>query len=735
MGTITASSSGALAGGVAEKDNTAATSIQATNQGSIAYGYAGGTDLVQTATILSSGAGAVAFGQVNNYGTITSSSRGSLAVGYATGGTITSSGFGSIAMGFSDSILQATGNGSVAIGDKVQATATDALAFGLNVVNPNTNSFMVGFNTSPTLTVTATGVGIGTSSPFGGGLIVLPASTGNVGIGSLTPGQALDVQGTIRTKAFTMSGQTPISGYVLTASDSAGDTTWTSAGAVSGWTVSGNNVYETLNGNVGIGTSTVNQGALVVTNGNVGIGTWAPLGALIVQNGNVGIGFGFNNVAPTMAPQANLQVANGSGGAATFMIGGYNSWYTQFATDALGALTVNGGNNGFGITDILQGGGYTANLTAAGGNFNIQSNGNTFFDANFSGNIGIGTFSPISRLSVNGGVGIGTLLTNTAYVSGNSAPSGGLIVQGNVGIGTFNPFAGKLVVSGGNVGIGSLVPGQVLDVTGTVRTTALTMSGQSPVSGYVLTASDSAGDTTWISAGTVSGWTVSGNNVYETLSGNVGIGTLALQTALAITNGNVDIGTWTAAGGNLIVNGGGNVGIGSAWPGTALDVNGTARMTGFTLSNNGASAGNVLVTNGVGVGTWMTATTLPGTISGLTPNFVTKASSSTSLTNSLIFDNGTNVGIGSINPSAALDVNGVIAIEGSGSSYFTSNVGIGSINPGQGLDVQGTVRTIGLTMSGQTPISGYVLTASMTARGTLTLDISRSSEWMDSIRQ
>ena len=101
----------------------------------------------------------------------------------------------------------------------------------------------------------------------------------------MNPGQTLDVNGTIRTTNFVMGGQNPVSGFVLTASDSSGDTTWASAGGVSGWTVSGNNVYEAGNGNVGIGTNLLTTAALTVMNGNVGIGTWVPVQALQVNGG------------------------------------------------------------------------------------------------------------------------------------------------------------------------------------------------------------------------------------------------------------------------------------------------------------------------------------------------------------------------------------------------------------------------------------------------------------------
>ena len=157
-----------------------------------------------------------------------------------------------------------------------------------------------------------------------------------------------------------------------------------------------------------------------------------------------------------------------------------------------------------------------------------------------NGNLGIGTYTLSSRLNVNGGVGIGTSLTNGAYLSGNSAPSGGLIVQGNVGIGTFNPFGGQLIVP--------------------------------------------------------------------------------------TTNG--------------------NVGIGSLTPGTALDVNGTVRMTGFQLTGNGAGANNMMVSNAVGVGTWMATTTLPIAIVSLAnTNDVTFYSATNAFSGGSGFQtNGTNSG-------------------------------------------------------------------------------------------
>src|SRR4029077_7246561 len=109
---------------------------------------------------------------------------------------------------------------------------------------------------------------------------------------------------------FTMSGQSPSSGFVLTAVDTRGHTTWSTAPSVAGWTVSGNNVYESLSGNVGIGTTSVTQGSLVVTNGNVGIGTWTTSNPLTIVGGAA---IGSTSFANTAAPANGLLVSGNVG--------------------------------------------------------------------------------------------------------------------------------------------------------------------------------------------------------------------------------------------------------------------------------------------------------------------------------------------------------------------------------------------------------------------------------------
>ena len=643
---------------------------------------------------------------------------------------------------------------------------------------------------------TTQAVGIGTTFVGGTGEAALSVMNGNVGIGTWVPGQILDVKGTVRTTGFAMTGQSPLVGYVLTASDTNGNATWSSAGGLEGWTVSGGNVYTTTgSNNVGIGTTTP-QGGLVVTNGNVGIGTWTTTGgSLIVKGGNVGIGTAFPaQLLDVFGTVRDIgEIVNGNVGIGTWVPGG--SLIVIGGNIGVGlnvpgqALDVNGTvrTTSFIMTGHLPNPGYVLTSSDSGGSGTWSSPfslGINYWIYSAAGNIGVSTTQA---------VGIGTTFVGG---TGEAALS---IMNGNVGIGTWVPN-GALIVKGGNVGIGSNAPGQALDVIGTMR------------------------------------------DIGEIVNGNVGIGTYALQTAFAV-NGNVGIGTWTAAGGNLIVNGGGNVGIGSAWPGQLVDVQGTVRalnfvgngagLTGVTGSNywNYTAAGNIGVStiqavgigttfvggtgeaalsvmNGnVGIGTWVPGGALvvmngnvgigsTSPVAALSFAAGTTAPNGINLGDSLAniyrsaagiiqFDGGIGIGgnsatisrfgavVGATVGSATAELNaagaqagisvistgqymwtnssspsgtndtgfsriaaGIIAAgNGTSGDYSgtfsatnvgigtfnvaggslivkTGNVGIGSLAPGHALDVQGTIRTINFTMTGQTPLVGYVLTAS-----------------------
>jgi hypothetical protein len=150
--------------------------------------------------------------------------------------------------------------------------------------------------------------------------------------------------------------------------------------------------------------------------------------------------------------------------------------------------------------------------------------------------------------------------------------------------------------------------------------------------------------------------TAAAGNVGISTANTVGIGTTSagLGAGLVIMNGNVGIGTWA--------------------PGLALDVNGTARMTGFTLSQNPGN-GYVIVGNSVGVGTWMPASSLTTSSQWVTTNV-----------NDVYLPNSGNVGIGTTftNAGGALDI-------------MNGNVGIGTWAPTSTLSINGSIAVRAVT--------------------------------------
>ena len=112
----------------------------------------------------------------------------------------------------------------------------------------------------------------------------------------------------------------------------------------------------------------------------------------------------------------------------------------------------------------------------------------------------------------------------------------------------------------------------------------------------------------------------------------------------------------TTTGNGLSVLQNGSVGIGVIWPGAKFDVAGTAKMTGFQMPT-GASNGFILTSDASGVGTWQPGGT--GGISGSgTINYVPKFTGTTSIGNSVIYESGPDIGIGTTIPRKNLEVMG-----------------------------------------------------------------------------
>jgi len=207
----------------------------------------------------------------------------------------------------------------------------------------------------------------------------------------------------------------------------------------------------------------------------------------------------------------------------------------------------------------------------------VTGDNNLFWD-NTNKRLGIWTTSPGSKLSVSGGVSIGSTYAGTA------APTDGLIVQGNVGIGTTTPaFA--------------------LDVNGVVRIANNTMLQLgSTNTGFRRDTSEAGNVIDVINNGTINfqfidtggpgirGRTTTGSPFIYALPGTVAAPTYSFF-------GNQNTGIYRPASNTigLVTNGAevvridstGNVGIGTTTPAYKLDVIGDIRTSGCLVYNGG----------------------------------------------------------------------------------------------------------------------------------------------------
>ncbi|EKD30409.1 MAG: hypothetical protein ACD_78C00065G0004 [uncultured bacterium (gcode 4)] len=261
----------------------------------------------------------------------------------------------------------------------------------------------------------------------------------------------------------------------------------------------------------------------VLNNGNVGIGTTNPVYKLTLQDGTFGIG----------------DTAQGSAAAFSYSAGKLQIWLDSAGTDGIYFRTYSGG---YGDRMVIK---------------------NT-------GNIGIGTSSPTSKLHViNAGTSNPSLTHGAAAMFALAPGSGTELVMGGMAGSPYtawiqhrhqtndgSSFNLALQPSGGNVGIGTTSPSALL-----------TVSWQNtPWRGQLMIKDDNLGNN---ADAYMSFWSGDENGV-----GNTGL--LGYVGFVSNSDNSLSIGTYPNAGHLLLNQWGGNVGIGTTSPWYKLTVVGPA---------------------------------------------------------------------------------------------------------------------------------------------------------------
>jgi len=358
--------------------------------------------------------------------------------------------------------------------------------------------------------------------------------------------------------------------------------------------------------------SNIGNSVIYQSGTNIGIGTTSPTQQLQLSG----------NIKANSAEFGNgIRIGSGFGSGGTQTIHVYNNdLFLQYNNNQTDAYVNIGGQGTSGNLRMRN----SANVD----NILISSTGNSWFNA---GNVGIGTTSPAQKLHVAGyaradsGFCIGTSCI-TAWPQGEVTGSG---TANYVPLWTTSSNIGNSAIyqSGSRIGIGTTSPSQLLTVQGT-DSDLIKVISSSDVGASISLESTGLNGSTWSIISTANeAWGGGGN--------------------LGFINNSF----------RLYVKADGNVGIGTTSPAQKLHVAGYARAdSGFCIGTS-----------------CITAWPQGGVTGSGTTNYVPLWTTSSNIGNSVIYQSGSNIGIGTTSPGSTLDVAGNININ-EGSAYLYDGV-------------------------------------------------------------
>ncbi len=384
------------------------------------------------------------------------------------------------------------------------------------------------------------------------------------------------------------------------------------------------------------------------------------------------------------------------------------------------------------------------NTTAAATNMSFNINGTNRMTLLSGGNFGIGTATPADLLHVNGSARANQFNTVNGIFNTTAAAT-------NMSFST-NGVNRMTLLSGGNFGIGTATPADLLHVNGSARANQF-----NTVNGIFNTTA----------AATNMSFNTNGVNRMTLLSGgNFGIGT-ATPADLLHVNGNARATQFSSTSGTFntigatnlslgtngttkmtLLNSNGFLGINTATPAYQLDVNGTVNATGFLLNGAAftgsqwtAATGGINYNGGsVGMGTTTPSAKLhivfPGSGDPSNQAIQVEATNPANYSSTMFKNSSGDIGvigftgasynwgmhlprqafISSSTPNGialvSYDPNGIITF-GTGGHATTNervridklgNVGIGKTNPAYPLDVAGAINATNIFTSGNVGI-------------------------------